>query len=114
MLPVRRASIVVVVVSATTMFARTPRAQQGSVANVMVPAGSAVPLSTPTTSVKTIEPILRVLSAAKVPFGIEGAAHRELPLVDLAHPRVEPANLHAMSVGTALDTIAHVDPHRHR
>jgi hypothetical protein len=113
MLPVRRASIVAVVVGAMTMFARTPTAQQGNVANVMVPAGSAVPLSTPITPVKTIETIRQVLSAAKVPFGIEGAAYHEPPLVDLAQPRVEIANLHAMSVAAALDAIAHVDPSVH-
>jgi len=113
MLPVRRASIVAVVVSAMTIFARTPAAQQGSVADVMVPAGSAVPLSTPITPLKTIDTIRQLLTAVRVPFGIEGAAYHEPPLVDVAGPRVEIANLHAMSVGAALDAIAHVDPTVH-
>jgi hypothetical protein len=79
----------------------------------VIPVGYAIPLSTPVTSFKTIETITRVLRAAGVPFGIEGPAREDPPVVDLAQPRVEVANLHGISVSAALGAIARLDPSVH-
>lgn len=89
---------------------RPPLRAQGRAADTLIPAAFAIPLTSPSVPDITLSTIERVLVAAKVPFGIEGGAPQDPPLIDLAHPPTEVANLHAMTVGAALDTVARVDP----
>jgi hypothetical protein len=109
MVRLRRAFVVVVVGGAMTMGVRMPAAQQPRVADAVVSTGDAVPLSTPVTSFTTIDAVRRTLSAAHVPFGIEGPAQGEPPVVDLAQPRVDVADLRGLSVAAALDAIERLD-----
>ena len=112
MVRLRRAAFAAAVVCAATMSVRVP-AKQAQLADRIIPIGYAIPLSTPATSFKTIDTIRSVLSAAQVPFGIEGPARGAPPVVDLAQPRVEVVNLHGMSVAAALSAVARLDPSVH-
>ena len=85
-------------------------AAQLRAADTMIPASAAIALTTPTNPVATLNVVQRVLAAAKVSYGLEGPPLLDPPLVDLAHPPTEIADLHNMTVGAALDAIARVDP----
>ncbi len=88
---------------------RPPLRAQGRAADTLIPAAFAIPLTSPSVPDITLSTIERVIAAGALP-GIEGERPGRLPLIDPAHPPTEVANLHAMTVGAALDTVARVDP----
>ena len=99
------AAVLIVVAALATSAAQvaTPR---GPLASRQILGGPVATLDLPATDTAAFNAALRVLSAARVPFGAEGPAiDAEVPLVDFAAVPDRSITLTGLTLGGALDAI---------